>query len=120
MARPRPPMHISPSTPMGHSLPKSSKRKIRVLSIGEPIGSAASSRQFCNSSDVTRQMVDQIVVSVGPYIFHTARLCVTNLAASDLYRGSPPTRTVICGFPRHPLNNISRHVDGVAWTYVTS
>src|ERR1700759_4626382 len=58
--------------------------------------------------------VDQMVVSVGPYIFHTEDDREINLLASSRSSRSPPHRMVRSGEPVQPDSTRIRHVIGVA------
>src|ERR1700736_1785817 len=63
---------------------------------------------------VIREVVDQTVVSVGPYIFQTDALLFNNSRAKSWGIASPPHRTFRLLSPCHPASNRSRHVAGVA------
>src|ERR1700721_2125094 len=58
--------------------------------------------------------VDQIVVSVGPYIFHTEEDRVISLLAKSRSSRSPPQRMVRSGEPAQPDSIRILHVIGVA------
>ena len=59
-------MHSSPATPIGAGLARTVEHVDWVLAIGRPIGDRRRGvrRRGCT--------VDQIVVSVGPYMFHSS------------------------------------------------
>ena len=80
---------------------------IVVFAIGRPIGTGP-------SPGVTRAMVDQIVVSVGPYMFHTAPARASSAWARSRGKASPPHRMRNCGSPCHPASISPRQVAGVA------
>src|SRR5262249_12609618 len=67
----------------------------------------------------TAYSVDQIVVSVGPYMFHSvfARCLIAAARSGD--RASPPHRACKPSPPFQPAARSSRHVAGVAWSIVT-
>src|ERR1051326_75654 len=54
------------------------------------------------SADVTRWMVDQMVVSVGPYMFHSSAQRGSSASARSGGSASPPHSTFNCGDPLHP------------------
>src|SRR3569832_3015189 len=58
--------------------------------------------------------VDHTVVSVGPYIFHSARTRGSNASASSRERASPPQSSIREGLPSHPSESNMRLVAGVA------
>src|SRR5215467_5831418 len=64
--------------------------------------------------DVIRLADDQIVVSVGPYIFQSDPLRLTSSLASSRGRASPPHKTLNSSDPCQPASKSSRHVAGVA------
>src|SRR5229473_4821891 len=67
-----------------------------------------------DSVELTRDTVDHIVVSVGPYIFHNdEHRGISSLAKSGGI-ASPPQRIFSCSQPCHPLSRIIRQVIGVA------
>mgnify|MGYP001792995586 CR=1 FL=1 len=51
----------------------------------------------------TRWIVDHTVVSVGPYMFHSAATRGRSCAARSGGNASPPHRAVSAGLPRHPV-----------------
>jgi len=64
----------------------------------------------------TRCSDDQIVVSVGPYIFHSAAPPFMSSSARGRGRASPPVRRVMPGPPLQPASTRRLHREGVAWT----
>src|SRR5712691_8126191 len=66
------------------------------------------------SAEPTWYTVDQIVVSVGPYMFQTDRLLLTNSLANSRGRASPPHRILRSLLPSHPASTSERQVMGVA------
>ena len=60
------------------------------------------------------EMVDQIVVSVGPYMFQTEADFCTNCDASFCETASPPIRILSPRSPVQPASSSMRHVAGVA------
>src|SRR6266576_1941186 len=79
-----------------------------VFAIGLPIGTFRSSRPS------TRYTEDQMVVSVGPYMFHTEPQQAASLRASSGGSASPPTRALRFLPPCQPHSNRSLQVVGVA------
>src|SRR5215471_16579824 len=68
-----------------------------------------------SSLPLTRSMLDHIVVSVGPYMFHTSPLPSTNCLPNCRANPSPPLNTLYSPpLPHFPLSTSSRHIDGVA------
>src|ERR1039458_2321729 len=65
-------------------------------------------------SDVIGWIADHTVVSVGPYIFHTAEALAANSFASSRGRASPPHSTLRSALPSQPALTSKRHVVGVA------
>src|SRR3569832_375881 len=61
-----------------------------------------------------RATVDHTVVSVGPYIFHSARTRGSNASTSSRERASPPQSAMREGLPSHPSESNMRQVAGVA------
>src|SRR3546814_2267832 len=61
----------------------------------------------------TRQQVDQMVVSVGPYMFHVSQPMVIRRCARSSGSASPPTNTRNVGLPCHPASIRIRQVLGV-------
>src|SRR5438105_1343121 len=86
-ATPAPPMYSSPITPTGTGSFQASSMYIRVFAIGRPIETPSSTLLICF-------IRDQIVVSVGPYIFQTEKLRVINFLARLLRKTSPPQRAL--------------------------
>src|SRR3954468_9536234 len=78
-----------------------------VFAIGLPIGIGF-------STELTFQTVDQIVVSVGPYIFQRDEQRGISCRAKSGGNASPPHRIFMCLRPFHPVSSKSRHVAGVA------
>jgi len=78
-----------------------------VFAIGRPIVNGS-------PSVVTRFAVDQIVVSVGPYMFHNSKSRSTNASASASGNASPPHNALKPGRPRQPESTSIRQVVGVA------
>src|ERR1700730_3333959 len=66
------------------------------------------------SPDSIRPIDDQIVVSVGPYIFQRELQRVASLLAKSRERASPPQRILKVPLPFHPASSSSRQVAGVA------
>ncbi len=64
-------------------------------------------------SALTRSINDQMVVSVGPYMFHTSPRS-TNSPANSAASASPPHKIFSPFFPFHPASTSMRHVAGVA------
>src|SRR6266576_4907330 len=60
------------------------------------------------------QIVDQTVVSVGPYMFQSELPRFNNSSTNLLGMASPPHRILRLLFPRHPASNNRRQVAGVA------
>src|SRR5262245_22214553 len=85
---------------------------IWVFQIGPPIDSFT--RQSRSSSPLTSHTEDQMVVSVGPYTFHTSPTRSTMLPDSSLGSASPPHNPLRSGPPSHPASSSIRHVAGVA------
>src|SRR6266403_2614188 len=79
-----------------------------VFAIGLPIGT------FRLSRPSTRYTEDQMVVSVGPYMFHTEPQQAASLLASSGGSASPPTRTLRFLSPCQTHSNRSLQVVGVA------
>src|ERR1700733_7033010 len=100
-ATPSPPIHNSPTTPRGTGSRCPSRTYIRVLAIGRPM---------VTSSDLIRASDDQIVVSVGPYIFQTDPQVDTSRAARSRSIASPPQSTLRRRSPFHPDSNNLRQV----------
>ena len=69
-------------------------------------------------SGATRSTVDQIVVSVGPYRFHSSPPPASSGAASSGGSASPPHSIRSPGPPVQPASSSSRHVAGVACSTV--
>ena len=67
-----------------------------------------------NSSDSMRATADQMVVSVGPYIFQTGPQVDSNRAERSRSIASPPHNTFSRRAPRQPESNNIRQVAGVA------
>src|SRR6185436_20341479 len=64
--------------------------------------------------------VDQMVVSVGPYMFHSEPERSRRDRASAGGNASPPHNALNVGPPDQPASIRSRHVDGVACMTVAS
>src|SRR4030042_5547411 len=64
--------------------------------------------------------VDQIAVSVGPYIFQTLETLLNNFSPKSLGIASPPHNTFNFFDPFHAEANKIRHVVGVACIMVGS
>src|SRR5262249_35270408 len=60
--------------------------------------------------------VDQMVVSVGPYMFHRQPQRSIKDSANAGGSDSPPQRILRFGDPSQPASSSNRHVAGVAWT----
>src|ERR1700684_2399693 len=78
-----------------------------VFASGSPNVTASSPNESLSA-------VDQIVVSVGPYMFHTAEDRLTNLLARSRSNRSPPQRIVRLAEPVQPDSIRILHVMGVA------
>ena len=78
-----------------------------VLAIGRPIVSVL-------PCVVIWAQVDQIVVSVGPYMFHSSSPSPTRLSASATGSASPPHSAFIPAGGVQPESTSIRHVVGVA------
>src|SRR5437867_12902681 len=65
-------------------------------------------------SEVILCAADQMVVSVGPYIFQTELLLRSNCVANSREQASPPHSTLSSGLPFHPASISIRHIAGVA------
>ena len=63
--------------------------------------------------------VDQMVVSVGPYMFHSSPPSASRRSASSRGSASPPHSILRPGVPVQPLSSSSRQVAGVACNTVT-
>src|SRR5882757_10856895 len=61
----------------------------------------------------TRDVADQMVVSVGPYIFQSSPNSISSFA-SFLGRASPPQNILSPEEPVQPTSRSKRHVAGVA------
>src|SRR5579862_9603541 len=66
------------------------------------------------SPDWTRVAADQMVVSVGPYIFQRELHLGRRAWAKSLPQASPPQRIFKLGFPVQPDSSNMRQVAGVA------
>src|SRR5438552_18524747 len=64
-------------------------------------------------------MSDQMVVSVGPYMFQSDALLFSNWFANSHASASPPHRILILESPCHPASSSIRQVAGVACIMVT-
>ncbi len=106
-ASPAPPISSSPGTPIGAGTPRRSRMYRLVLPIGRPIVSRW-------PGSVRWAHVDQIVVSVGPYMFHRSRPRAISSSASAGGSASPPQSARSPGVPFHPESTSIRHVVGVA------
>ena len=100
-------MYSSPATPGGVGWRLASSTNTCVLAIGRPIGTRV-------SADATRWMVDQMVVSVGPYMFHSSAHRGSSARTRSGGRASPPHRIFRLGEPLHPAATSARHSAGVA------
>nr|WP_314413679.1 hypothetical protein [Streptomyces sp. DSM 40484] len=67
----------------------------------------------------TGSHTDQIVVSVGPYMFHTPAVRSTNAPAKESGSASPPHNARRPGTPSQPSDTSICHVAGVACITVT-
>src|SRR5581483_9343982 len=67
-----------------------------------------------SSSGLMLWIADQMVVSVGPYMFQSEPQRGSNARASSAVQASPPHKTFRRGWPVQPDANISRQVVGVA------
>src|SRR3989442_854347 len=100
-------MYSSPTAPSGTGLRYASRTKVCVLAIGRPMGIGP-------AAEVPRWTVDQMVVSVGPYIFHNSLHRGRSSFARSGGRDSPPQRTLRVDEPLQPASTSARHVAGVA------
>src|SRR5258708_36025209 len=66
------------------------------------------------SPDPTSDTADQMVVSVGPYIFHSGTLQARMRLARSRGSASPPQSTLSLGRPVQPVLSNRRKVIGVA------
>ncbi len=81
-----------------------------MFAIGRPIGTTP-----CPASVASTSLADdQIVVSVGPYTFHSRPTRVLSLPANSPGSASPPHSAFSPGRPDQPDSSSNRHVDGVA------
>ena len=104
-----PPMQISPARRSGAGSPASSSTCTRVLAIGRPIDDAALPRPR------SRAQVDQTVVSVGPYMFHSSPArAEQRLGQRPRGSASPPHSALNAAPPRQPASSSMRQVAGVA------
>ena len=83
-----------------------------MFATGRPIRTRLNPRGTC-------QKVDQTVVSVGPYPFHSAFTRVSRISARSFGIASPVQMAVIPPLPFQPESSSSRQVAGVALTNVT-
>ena len=102
-----PPITISPTTPAGTGLSAASVTRTLVPGSGRPIATAPPSGRM-------RQIVDQTVVSVGPYMFQSAPQQRSKRSASVRVSASPPTTICRVSAPSQPCSVNARQVDGVA------
>ncbi|SFY52140.1 hypothetical protein STEPF1_05410 [Streptomyces sp. F-1] len=100
-------MYNSPATPGGTNRNRPSSTYTRVLAIGAPIGA--------RPSPASRALVDQMVVSVGPYMFHTAAPAPASADARAPSSASPPTRIRRPSAAAGSASRSARHSPGVAW-----
>src|SRR6476661_2227860 len=89
---------------------------MRVLATGRPMGSLARASLALLAS--TGAADDQIVVSVGPYTFHSLPTRLPIRPASSTGSASPPHRAFKPGAPFHPASSSIRQVAGVACAIV--
>src|SRR5579864_2511481 len=68
----------------------------------------------------TALTADQMVVSVGPYMFHSEAHLGSNSSANCRGHASPPHRIFKWGLPCHPESSSSLHVERVACITVAS
>src|SRR5688500_13482137 len=85
----------------------SSSLWIVVLAIG-------ALRRMRSSDSVTRATIDQIVVSVGPYMFQSEAQHLWSCVARFLVRASPPDSILRPGEPFHPAPSSIVQVVGVS------
>ena len=83
-----------------------------MFAIGFPIGGTP-------VASSTRLVVDQIVVSVGPYMFQSCATLVSRTAARSIGMASPPQSALMSDLPLHPASSKRRQVEGVACMTVT-
>src|SRR5438105_9005344 len=91
-ATPSPPIYNSPATPTGSGCRWPSSTYVLVFPMGRPMGTGP-------SPTPTGYTVDQIVVSVGPYMFHTVGLLLDSALASSRGKASPPHRILRSWLP---------------------
>ena len=112
-ATPLPPMYNSPRTPTGTGSIFRSSTYIVVLPIGRPMGTTAASPALAWWTE------DQIVVSVGPYMFHTEPQRARSSFAIEPERDSPPHRAFRRGLPVQPAASNICQLAGVPCITVT-
>src|SRR5438552_18919257 len=106
-------MYNSPRTPTGTGSIFRSSTYMVVLAIGRPIGTTAGSPALAWWTE------DQIVVSVGPYMFHTEPQPAKSSSAIEPERDSPPHRTFRRGLPVQPAASNICQLAGVPCITVT-
>ncbi len=109
-------MYNSPGTPMGAGRRSASSTRHTVLAIGRPMDTVLGSR----AARSTRCTVDQIVVSVGPNMFHTGPQLSWRRRPRSVGIASPPQSTVSRRSPGQPASKSIDHVVGVACTTVAA
>src|SRR5436190_908401 len=106
-------MYNSPRTPTGTGSIFRSSTYIVVLPIGRPMGTTAASPALAWWTE------DQIVVSVGPYMFHTEPQRARSSFAIEPERDSPPHRAFRRGLPVQPAASNICQLAGVPCITVT-
>src|SRR6266849_8594984 len=104
-------MYNSPATPTGTAPPLPSNTYTLVFPTGFPITTSP-------SAPATRAFTDQMVVSVGPYRFHTSPLRRPNSTLNSPANASPPHNTFNSLPPLQPLSISIRHLARVPCTTV--
>src|SRR5207253_10425585 len=100
-------MHNSPDTPTGTNWQFRSSKYICVLAMGRPI-------EIGEMGESIFVSVDQIVVSVGPYMFHNSPQRGSSSLANSRDKASPPHSTLSLWSPFQPASISIRQVAGVA------
>src|SRR3954469_10440792 len=99
-------MCSSPATPIGTNCNRGFKIWNCVLAIGLPISGVSIFSTFVAP--------DQMVVSVGPYMFQSELHLGKSCPARSSDQASPPHNIFRSGLPDHPDSSNNCHVVGVA------